>query len=495
MFTPADMERMPKGLEQLFADLELRIMQDIVRRVRINGDITRSADWQIYRLHELGESKRVIRKILRDTLKLSNREIKKIYDDAISAGYVRDEELYKAAGRPLIPFKNNLALQQTIKAVREQTMDELKNITRSLGFAEQVNGRIQFTELADYYQKTLDAAMMDITSGAFDYNTVIKRTIAGMTNSGIRSVDYASGWSSRVDVAVRRAVMTGVTQVTGKINEENAEKLRTDHFEVSWHGGARPTHQVWQGRVYSKKELETVCGLGTVEGLGGANCRHTWYPFIPGIDERTYTDEQLAEMNARENEPKDYNGKGYTTYEATQKQRRMETTMRAQRQKIKLLQDGGADEDDVIAARCRYRKTMGDYVDFSKQMGLPQQRERIYSDGLGNVGVGKTKPTLKNAAGKSIIKVKQSEVRTTGGVPNSITQVERKKGGIDRNYYDGEGKQCKQVSNHNHGNAKNHPYGKNGEHTHDYIWENGKLVDRPARELTESERKENSDIL
>jgi len=125
------------------------------------------------------------------------------------------------------------------------------------------------------------------------------------------------------------------------MNEDNAKELGTDYFEVTWHSGARPSHQEWQGKVYSKKELETICGLGTVTGLCGANCYHDYYPFIPGISERSYTDEELAQMNAEENKPVKYGDKEYTKYEALQRQRKLETAMRAQRQKIHLLEEAG----------------------------------------------------------------------------------------------------------------------------------------------------------
>ena len=144
--------------------------------------------------------------------------------------------------------------------------------------------------------------------------------------------------------------MTGLTQVTAKVNENNAEKLGTDMFEVSWHSGARPSHQVWQGRWYKSSELESVCGLGSVTGLCGANCYHSYYPVVPGISVPTYTEEELDEMNRQENIPIDYNGKQYTKYEALQRQRQLETRMRAERQKIKLLQDGEADETDIMLA-------------------------------------------------------------------------------------------------------------------------------------------------
>ncbi len=152
----------------------------------------------------------------------------------------------------------------------------------------------------------------------------------------------------------------------GKINEQAAADLNTDQYEVSYHVGARPTHQPWQGKVWTMQQLQEVCGLGEVTGLKGANCYHDYKPFPPG-SVRTYTDEQLARMNKEENTPKEYNGKQYTTYEALQQQRKMERNMRAQRQKIKLLQAGGADEQDIILAKAKYQGQMQTYRDFSEK--------------------------------------------------------------------------------------------------------------------------------
>lgn len=493
MFKPNELEAIPLPFEKFMSDLEIRIMQDIVRRIKINGEITRAADWQIYRLKELGMAKEEISSYIREALKLSDEEIEKLYSDVIEAGYARDEKIYKATGKKFIPFKKNKELQQLIKATIEQTKGDLNNITQSLGFAKKVNGKVVFEPIAKVYQRTLDNAMMDISSGTFSYNEVIKRTVSELTNSGLRSVDYATGWSNRVEVAARRAIMTGITQLTNQINERNAAELGTEHFEVSWHATARPEHQVWQGRVYTKQQLIDICGLGTGPGLMGWNCYHSYYPFIPGVSKRTYTDEQLDALNAAENKPKVYNGKEYTTYEASQRQRKLETLMRKQRQEIKLLQEAGANEDDIINARARYRATSAQYAEFSKAMGLPQQRERVTVDGLGNIGVGKYKNTLTNANGQSIIKTKRNSLM---GTPNSITQKTSLKGGIERNYYNDDGKQYKQISNNNHGKPKAHPYGKNGEHAHDYIYDkDGNLIDRPIRELTDEERKENADIL
>ena len=167
----------------------------------------------------------------------------------------------------------------------------------------------------------------------------------------------------------------------------------------------------------SKEELESVCGLGTVTGLCGANCYHSYSPFTPGITPRTYTDEQLDKMNAEENKPVEYNGKTYTKYEATQRQRRLETTMRAQRQKIKLLEEGGADEQAIINARARYVKTSDEYVNFSKSVGLSQQWDRVTVGGSSVEGITKPKKASSPIGGikTTSLPIKNTENHTFKG--------------------------------------------------------------------------------
>lgn len=387
-FTSGEIEGIPVNLVRTFSDMENRVMARIVETLKNNGaDITRAVDWQLHRLNELGKTDKEIKEEIQRALDLSDEEIDRVYSDTLQESYIRDKTLYENMGQPFVPYDENLELKQLVSAVIQQTKNECRNITQSLGFAKkQPDGKITYTSLGDFYRNKLDSGLMEIATGITDYNTVLNRLVTEMTNSGMRWVDYESGWSNRVDVACRRALLTGYNQIVAKVNEDNAENLGTEHFEVSYHSGARPTHQVWQGRVYTKKELETVCGLGTVTGLCGANCYHSYSPFIYGVDERTYTDEELDRMNAEDNTPREYNGKQYTKYEALQRQRRLETTMRAERQKINLLTQGGADEDDILAAKVRYNGTSDEYVKFSRAMGLPQQRQRVTVDGLGNIG-------------------------------------------------------------------------------------------------------------
>lgn len=373
-------------IEKYFSDLEMRIMEDIVRRIRETGKITSTADWQINRLSILGYSPEDIENMLKEALNKSYPEMFELYDKVIEWEYVRNKDIYEQINAEFIPYEENEELQQITEALIQQSENDLQNITKSLGFyLDYGTGKPVLTPLAEVYQKYLDAACLDIVTGAFDYNSVLRRVVTQLTNSGLRQIDYASGRANRIDVAARRAVMTGVSQLSGEISEMNAKKLGTDYFEVEWHAGARPTHAAWQGRVYSKEELTTVCGLGSATGLLGANCYHMYYPFVKGISERNWTDEWLAEQNRKESIPKTFNGKEYTLYEAKQQQRKMETAMRAQREKAVLLKQGGADPEDVMLAKAKYQGQLGEYTRFCKRMGLQQERERIYYDMRGRV--------------------------------------------------------------------------------------------------------------
>ena len=373
-------------IEKHFLNLEHMILEDIVRRIKKAGKITSTADWQINRLRIIGYSSEDIEKMIKETLKLSYPEVFELYDKVIDWEYVRNKDIYEQVNAKYIPYEENKELQQLTDGLVKQSNEELRNITQSMGFyVDYGNGKLVMTPLADIYQNYLDKAITGVIYGTFDYNTMIRKVVTQLTNSGLRQIDYASGWHNRVDVAARRAVMTGVSQLTGKISDMNADKLGTEHFEVAWHSGARPSHAVWQGKVWSKKELVTVCGLGTGPGLLGWNCYHEYYPFVKGISERNWTDEWLEEQNRKENTPKSFNGKEYTLYEAKQQQRKMETAMRAQREKVVLLKQGGADLDDVMIARAKYQGQLNEYARFCKKMGLVQERERIYYDMRGRI--------------------------------------------------------------------------------------------------------------
>ena len=187
-------------------------------------------------------------------------------------------------------------------------------------------------------------------------------------------------------MAARRAVMTGVSQLCAKYTEQSAEYLETPYFEVSAHIGARDkgvgwqNHKAWQGRVYSVRagdkypNIYEVCGLGYVDGLEGANCRHIRTAFLDGVMERTYTDEDLEHID--DGHDVDFEGKHYTAYEATQQQRKIERTVRKLKREQTAYKAAGLTEKEQ-AVTARIRRLNAEYKAFSEAAGIPMQRERM----------------------------------------------------------------------------------------------------------------------
>ena len=388
-------EKIASKIAARYIGLEERILQDIARRIKKTGEITSTADWQINRLRILGYSSEDIEREIKKTLDASYPEMFELYDKVIDWEYVRNKDIYEQINAEFILFEKNEQLKQITDAIIRQSLEDLENVTKSLGFYLDYNGKKVLTPLSQVYSNYLDNACFDIVTGAFDYGSVLRRVVTQLTNSGLRKIEYGSGYASRVEVAARRAVMTGVANLTGEIADYNAKKLGTEYFEVEWHVGARPTHAVWQGRVWTKEQLYSVCGLGTVTGLLGANCYHAYYPFFPGISRRNWSDEWLEEQNRKESKPKEFRGKEYTLYEAKQRQRQMETAMRAQREKVQMLQDGGADRQEVMLQKAKYQGQLNEYAAFSRKMGLKEERERIYIDGRGRIAPSQYDPKMR----------------------------------------------------------------------------------------------------
>ncbi len=442
--TPEELEKLPKPIERIMTALELSIMDEIVQRIKVAAQITPVTDWMLNRLVAIGESKSRIKRLIGNAIIDADLQVDDIFKRAAQSDYIRNKEIYEAAGKDYLPYEDNQWLQQVVDAARRQTKDDLRpfeNITQTTGFNVPMGeGKKVFTPLSEYLERSLDKAMLGITTGTRTYSQAIGEVIDEMTASGIRTVDYASGKSDRIEVAARRAVMTGVAQMTKQVSDKNAEQLGTDHWEVDWHMGARNTgtgylnHQSWQGKVYSTVEMHSVCGEGEMLGFAGINCYHIKFPFLPGISKRKYTDEWLEEQNRRENEKKIFRGKEFDVYGALQHQRKLERTIRKQKQDVKLLESGGADQEDINAAKCRLRLTNKTYTEFSKEMGLRQQRERLkvpdMASGAHEAVRNTNTPVQFNPQYDYSVNLKGYSKEVNAGLSEAIRNV-AEKGGMD----------------------------------------------------------------
>ena len=348
MLTPDQLDALPRRFVQLWQQVEDDILQDIARRMKSLGELdplTPTAIWQAWRLAETRAVRsNTVATLARYTGK-SRAEIKRLLETAGAQTLAADDAVYAAAGLDPPPVNQSPALLNLLNAGYRQTCGTWQNLTATT--ANTVTGA---------FEDRLSRAWGLISTGALDYNTAIRRVVDDLVDT-MPYITYPSGHTDTLEVAARRAVLTGVNQTCAKLQLKRTEEMGCEFVEVTAHEGARPTHAVWQGRVYHRggavvqdgeryEDFEAATGYGTGPGLCGWNCRHNFYPFYPGISVRNYTDERLAELDAR-NIP--YGGGLYTRYEITQMQRALERRVRKYKRRYLAETAAGVDASQSAA--------------------------------------------------------------------------------------------------------------------------------------------------
>lgn len=382
-FTPELLDALPEKLAELYRGLEDTLLMEICSRLKAADELNEVTVQDIKALRSHGIDLKEIEKAIRQTTGISEKKLNKLIDDVVE----RNQKYYtEVIDLARVTQPDVLVDATAIDAIRRQTQDAFRNITDSMGFLVDA-GRTMLPP-AKAYQWALDAATLKIESGAISYGQAIKDAVRELASGGLRVVDYESGHRDHVDVAARRAVMTGVSQLCSKYTEQAAEYLETPYYEVSAHAGARDkpgrspwsSHKDWQGKVYSIRagdiypSIYEVCGLGAVDGLEGANCRHRRFPWVEGVSERTYNDEQLEHID--NGLGCTFDGKTYTAYEATQEQRRVEREVRKLKREKAAYKAAGLHEEKQ-AVNIRLRRLNAKYKAFSAAAGLPEHRERM----------------------------------------------------------------------------------------------------------------------
>lgn len=380
-FSPDLLDALPEELAELFRALEITLLDEICSRLKLADQLNEVTAQDIRTLRSHGIDLKSIEEAISKTAGISKQKLNSLLNDVIERNQKYYTEVIDLAH---VTQPETLVDAATVDAIKRQTHDTFRNLTASMGF---LVGNTMLKP-ARAYQWALDNAEMQIQSGAISYNQAIANVVKQLADSGLKVVDYESGHRDQIDVAARRAVMTGVSQICAKYTEQSAEYLETPYFEVSAHSGARDkpgpspwsSHKDWQGKVYSIRagdiysNIYEVCGLGAVDGLEGANCRHRRNVWVEGVSERTYTDEQLEHID--DDLGCDFDGKEYTAYEATQMQRRVEREARKLKREKAAYKAAGLHEDET-AVNIRLRRLNAKYKEFSAAAGLPEQRERM----------------------------------------------------------------------------------------------------------------------
>lgn len=362
------LDSLPDELVELYADAESRILADMAERIAQFDYYAAAVQWQERMLQEMGLEHRYIVEVLSGLAGKTTEEIEKLIADA-GAEVLRQNAYLAEQGFPVAGISSSPRWAAQLSAGMKKTGLLFTNLTRTTA-----------NTATRQFERACDQAYMDVISGAFSPTEAIRNAIKRLCAQGVRTVEYHNGdityRTDNVDVAVRRAVLTGANQTTAELQLTANEELGLDLVEVSAHAGARPSHAVWQGGIYSLSgkslkyaDFREATGYGTGEGLCGWNCRHTFYPYVDGSP-RIWSASQLEELN----EPTiRYNGEMLTEYEASQKQRYLERGIRRWKREREAMKAARLSTAEASAKVAEWNHRLTDFID---QTGFKRQYDR-----------------------------------------------------------------------------------------------------------------------
>lgn len=372
MLSPKYLEALPQPIIKIYSEFENELLGDIAKRITKADYLTPTAEWRLYKSEQLRLSSREITQRLARLTGRSEKEIRQLYTGALKEALRNDEKIYRAAIKAgclsedaehkLDSYFGSIAFSNALKAGYRNTNGLMRNLCNSA--AAQANSRLS---------DELDKAFLKVASGAYTADEAVYSAVQDLGKSGIKVINYSSGHKDKVDVAVRRAVITGIGQAAGNMQLSLAADMGCDLVEVTAHLGARPSHAVWQGHIYSLSgkdpkypDFRSSTGYGTGAGLCGWNCRHSFYPYFEGLSKPNgvpFTREENDEV-----------------YRNTQKQRAYERAVRQSKRELAAL-DGARSATDDEALKQKLDR------DFRRKAVTLKRREAKLEEHLRNTGL------------------------------------------------------------------------------------------------------------
>ena len=375
MLTANQIDALRNRSEQLLDPIVDFLIEDIAKRVSEAGQLTGTAAYQVWRVQQLGKSQRQLKKELAKRLKVSQEDVKQLLTQAAETGYNFDISRFPTSHA--VPLSANSSLQQILAATVMQAQDDLLNMTKTIGFVGP-DGNVH--ELTQAYQQACDFAFQKVSTGAQDYISAIREATRNLAEKGIRTIDYESGVHTSLEAAVRRNIMGGLGIMQEQISQQNHDSLDCDGWEISAHSGSAPDHEPIQGKQYTDEEY-TRLNNSLVRRIGTLNCGHAAFPIILGVNEPQYTAAELEQLRRENEDGVTFEGRHYTLYEATQRQRKLERMIRKQKRRI-LIDEATGDKEKLQNDQIRLQVLKQNYARFSKGVGLPMQHTRMETAGF-----------------------------------------------------------------------------------------------------------------
>lgn len=380
------------------------IIKKIGESIAKIGTLTPTQAQQLINILKYGGDYNKIAKKLAEISKLNVKDIYAIFEEVAKKETEFAKQFYDYRGKKFIPFDENKTLQNQVKALAKITAKEYINLTKTTAFASRVGNKLVYTEVGKKYQDVLDKAVLNISQGKESFDTEMRKTIKELAESGIRTVDYASGRSMRVDSAVRMQMKGALRNLHNEMQQQFGKEFDSDGVEISVHGNPAPDHAEVQGRQFSLKEFEkfqndkdAVDYKGKLfpaefEGrdrrsISQYNCYHYVFSIVLGVSDPRYDDKELQQIIDDNNKGFDFDGKHYNTlYDGTQLQRKLELEIRKQKD-IQIGARAVGDNDLIRESQQKITALTNKYKELSKESGLSIKMKRMQVSGYRRIAI------------------------------------------------------------------------------------------------------------
>ena len=362
------------------------ILEIIGNRIKEIGEMTPT---QVHQINQMLMYNTDIDRIIQKLAEVSGMNVNDIYSlFEYSAKTNQDfaKQFYKARGISYIPYAQNKALKEQIRAIAKITAKEYANISRTsaIGYTvKDLKGNLVFKDISSAYKDIIDKAILNVSQGKTTYQQEMRKAIKQIGQSGLKTIDYESGRSVRLDSAIRQNTLEGLRTLTNQIQEQFGEEFGADGVEVSHHINSAPDHidtvdgkqfslngdRVVKGKLY--KDFNTV-NNSLDRQVSTLNCRHYIFSIVLGVNKPQYTDKQLEEDKKKNKQGFDFEGKHYSNYEGEQLQRLIEREIRKQKD-IQILAKASGDKELTLQAQTKITQLTTKYRQVVKVSGLPNQ--------------------------------------------------------------------------------------------------------------------------
>ena len=376
MLKDKDFRALETEISRIYSDIETSLVRRICRWIRSNPDSTLDIeDWRMRKISGVGVMALDIQSLLSEESASAEKSLLGAVQKAVDKSVSRDASLYKAIikhqGEDASIVLNVLASD----AQKARVSAVVKNARKALNLTNTLAKEASQQSFID----AVNSAYIGVMEGAQTLDEACWRASKALARRGLSVASYDNPMANAIsiDAAVRRNVVTSVSQATAEMSKGMAQDLGLDLVQTSAHVGARPQHQVWQGKVFSLSgksqkypplsapQEQGGTGYGTAEGLCGCNCRHHFFPYAEGFSPTDYG----IDVSPAENEE---------IYEASQRQRQLERSIRSWKRTAMVAEDAGRniDADNALARVRGFQKSLRELCD---RYDLPREysRERI----------------------------------------------------------------------------------------------------------------------